>query len=278
MPKTTAPAFPLLGGDWLKGTATLTASERGYYLDLLLYTWDSDKPIPADVRLQMQIARCTSRPEWLRVWTRLAGKWTAVEGGYRNERCERVRLSLSGYRRRKSDAGKLGAEKRWQRDGRPNGSAVAERMAQDVANGWPSISLSSDSDHKERDQSPAPTRQLLALFDELHQARFDSKAEINGAKDGAILAGLCRKRGAEETERLIREFFELRDPWVLERGFSVGVFKTQIPKLLARKPKRQAADDSDWFDECQRLHGRRCNGRVGHANQMAIDASKQAGT
>ena len=29
----------------------------------------------------------------------------------------------------------------------------------------------------------------------------------------------------------------------------------------------------DWWDECQRLHGRRCNGRHGHAVQLQLDAA-----
>lgn len=30
----------------------------------------------------------------------------------------------------------------------------------------------------------------------------------------------------------------------------------------------------DWFDECQRLHGGRCNGRAAHAIQRQLDALK----
>jgi hypothetical protein len=37
-----------------------------------------------------------------------------------------------------------------------------------------------------------------------------------------------------------------------------------------------AAPLADWWDECQRLHGRRCNGQQGHATQMYIDRHKAA--
>ena len=35
--------------------------------------------------------------------------------------------------------------------------------------------------------------------------------------------------------------------------------------------------DPDWFDECKRLHGLRCNGSGGHRLQMAIDAAARPG-
>jgi hypothetical protein len=37
-------------------------------------------------------------------------------------------------------------------------------------------------------------------------------------------------------------------------------------------PEYYAAED--WFEECTRLHDRRCNGRVGHANQLLFDAAR----
>jgi uncharacterized protein YdaU (DUF1376 family) len=265
-PKTTAPAFPLLGGDWLKGTSRLSAAERGYYVDLLLFTWDSDEPIPDNETELMQIARCTSRREWRKVWARLRTKWVAVEGGFRNKRCEEERTKLAGFRRKRAEAGKAGAESRWhdhnKSDGKNNGKAIATS----TANGWPSISSIEETDSTNQNQSPAPTRELLTLFSELHQKRFGTPAEISGKKDGAILAAMFRQRGLEETRRLVAAFFELRDPWVQERGFSVGVFKTQIAKLLAKRPARQPA--KDWRAECAELHGSRCTNVTFHEAQM----------
>lgn len=46
--------------------------------------------------------------------------------------------------------------------------------------------------------------------------------------------------------------------------------RRQTPTAAPQEPSGIA----DWQSECRRLHGRRCNGRVGHANQMAIDAEK----
>lgn len=280
MSKTTSPAFPIYGGDWLKGTARLSGAERGYYFDVLLFIWDSSEPFPTDELDQMRIARCFEKREWRQVWHRIRGKFVETPAGFMHRRVEEERAKLKKNRERKSLAGRSGAERRWHLNGEHVGSEIAAPMADELpeatANGWPSISQSQEPDHKERDQVPAPTRELLTLFDELHQSRFESPAELNRAKDSAIMAGLFRKRGREETERLIRAFFEMTDPWVVQRGFSVGIFKTQIPKLLAAKPAKPAPAREDWWDECKRLHDPRCPDSGKHRHQMDMDALRAA--
>lgn len=37
---------------------------------------------------------------------------------------------------------------------------------------------------------------------------------------------------------------------------------------------RGEPEGEDWFSECQRLHGRSCNGQSGHALQMVLDADR----
>lgn len=90
-------------------------------------------------------------------------------------------------------------------------------------------------DQDEAGQPKAPTRALLTLFDACHVERFGTKAAIDGGKDAAILAKLWRERAGDAVsiEALIRAFFDTDDPWVRSRGYTVGVFKSQIGKLLA---------------------------------------------
>lgn len=157
MNKTTSPALPLYGGAWMKSTAHIPADVRGYYLDLLLWAWDNDADLPADERSQMQIARCTSRPAWKKAWAILRPLWMVVEsGGFRNRKLESVRDDLLSYRWGKSEAGKKGAEKRWQhhgkRDGKANSKAIAESLTAASANGWPSSSSSSSNGSVNQDE------------------------------------------------------------------------------------------------------------------------------
>lgn len=123
-------------------------------------------------------------------------------------------------------------------------------------------------------EAKAPTRELMSLFDGLHRQRFDdAPAEFDRAKDSAILAAVWRKRGSPETEHLIRAFFATRDSWVVQAGFTVGVFKSQIPKLLSARQPRAVEPAERWYDECQRLHAGSCGSRTAHELVMARAAS-----
>ena len=58
------------------------------------------------------------------------------------------------------------------------------------------------------------------------------------------------------------DFFASSDPFIRENGYSVGMFVSQAPKLIARRSRRPKA--SSWFDECDRLHGGRCSSAAAH--------------
>ena len=73
-----------------------------------------------------------------------------------------------------------------------------------------------------------PLHDLFVFFDMAHIARLGTKAVFTPGKDGRIFVTLWRQRGTEETKALIRAFFEMNDPFVLQAGFSVGVFKSQL--------------------------------------------------
>ena len=51
------------------------------------------------------------------------------------------------------------------------------------------------------------------------------------------MARVYRVHG-EESYRLIEEFFATRDEFIVNAGFTVGVFVTQIGKLVARRQSR----------------------------------------
>ncbi len=114
----------------------------------------------------------------------------------------------------------------------------------------------------------APTRELLTRFDQRHQARFGAKAAIGGAKDAKRIADLWRQRQGDPVtvEQLIDAFFETRDPFVLQAGFGVGVFISQIPKLvpLVAADVALPVEPYDWWAECKRLHNLACGHEPAH--------------
>lgn len=119
---------------------------------------------------------------------------------------------------------------------------------------------------------PAPTKALLAYFDQQHEARFKTKAHIVGARDAKLIADLWKnQRGSSITvELLIDAFFESTNPYVERRGFTVPTFLGEVGALLIRvsRSQRLAKTEIDWRAECQVLHQGRCKNRYTHGQFM----------
>lgn len=122
---------------------------------------------------------------------------------------------------------------------------------------------------------PAPTRQLLTYFDTAHKDATGHRALIAGAKHGMMLARVWRLYG-DDTYRLMDLFFAGND-FADEAGYSVGVFVSQVPRLLLRLGRQRARVGSEayyavaqaWMDECEAHHaGSMCANRREHERRM----------
>ena len=139
------PAFQFYAKDWLTGTTEMTADARGVYIDLLATSWDRG-PLPTDPTLLARLAR-VSPATFRRAWRQMADKWDATEAGYVNARLETHRRELEAFRARCSDRGAKGAESRWHKHARSNGTRNAQAMPGD---GSPICDLRSASSDQER--------------------------------------------------------------------------------------------------------------------------------
>lgn len=125
-------------------------------------------------------------------------------------------------------------------------------------------------------QPKAPTRELLEFFDAQHVEKLGARAVIQFGKDAKLLASLWRSHGTDMTKLLIGDFFGMNDPWIVARGYSVGVFITQAAGLLARRQlTRQRAELLDWWEECKRLHAGACGSRYRHGVRSELEAAKR---
>lgn len=88
---------------------------------------------------------------------------------------------------------------------------------------------------------PHPPRELLQHFSAKFGERFKDNhgrpmvAPISGAKDAAIMKRLHDRYGMEESCRLIDEFFASNEPFIVHSGYTVGVFWSQIGRLIAAR-------------------------------------------
>ncbi len=169
-----SPAFRFYSADFVMDTQSWTAEEVGVYVRLLCSEWvnGSIPPMPdadstangtangtAIAEPMASVKRAPNRlaliagvsEDTLRlVWRQVGEKFSKGENGNLvNARLEHEREMQAAYRDGKSNAGKTGAEKRWNSsrtgltDSRANGKRIAQPMAQPMANDSCSSSSSS---------------------------------------------------------------------------------------------------------------------------------------
>ena len=80
-----------------------------------------------------------------------------------------------------------------------------------------------------------------------HQEKTGEKLLIDGGKDGRIVKRLLGAYGLEKMKRLYDALIRADDPFIRQAGYSIGVFKSQINKLLVQKggPNGGLGDGSD---------------------------------
>lgn len=144
--------------------------------------------------------------------------------------------------------------------------------------------LKGTEEKRDRRDKAAPdprVHSLARFFNALHVERLGTKAAWDGGKDGALLKGLLQQRDEPELQTLMRAFFASSDPFIVGAGYTVGVFKSQIGKLLVRTAKAVTAGPyvsprdefnqahgvegpAGWREECAADHGSRCNDAFAH--------------
>jgi len=109
------PAFQFYADDFLAGTMDLSPEEVGAYIRLLCAQWSRGYIVPDPARID-RIAGCPVPPVVLAKFDQ------GEDGNLRNARLEREREKQNEFRNGRSEAGKKGAAKRWQK----NSSAIAK--------------------------------------------------------------------------------------------------------------------------------------------------------
>lgn len=80
--------FPLLIDKWVGGTQELSFEERGYYISLLVWMYDSGKPVK-DSDHAARILRCDRRTS-RRLLAKLRPKFYLTSAGLRHKLCDKV--------------------------------------------------------------------------------------------------------------------------------------------------------------------------------------------
>ena len=158
-----APAFQFYPDDFMGGTADMTQAEVGAYILLLCRQWATGE-IPADYDRLKLIAKGEVSDHVL-----------AKFPNGKNARMEKVRAGLEEFRKSKSESGKIGADKRWERMAK-NGTPIVSPMANAwQTHGTPIILPMANT--MANDSSPSPSPSLNTV---LHNTNGLRPVAFNG--------------------------------------------------------------------------------------------------
>ncbi len=119
--------MPMYWGDYARDTGNLNATGHGAYLMLIKHYWCSGEPLANDDDELWRTACCDSLKEWQKLRPKIV-KLFVVDGSVlRHKRIDQELAKASAIAEAKADAGRRGAQKRWQNDG----SAMTEPIADD---------------------------------------------------------------------------------------------------------------------------------------------------
>jgi len=75
---------------------------------------------------------------------------------------------------------------------------------------------------------------LIEYWMQLHMNRFNEKYDFKGQKDGPTIKRVLKSYGLEKSMALMETFLNLDDEFVRKAGYTLGVFSSQINKLIQK--------------------------------------------
>lgn len=186
--------MPLYVGDYLKDTAHLTAAEHGAYLLLIMQAWSHGGAIPTDLERLRLICRF-DREEWEACRGAVLPFFYVQDGCYRHKRIDIELKKASANSIAKADAGKKGAEKRWQKDSKKMAEPLAVPSVRQWQNDAPSPSpspIKKDSDLRSvvRPASDEPEFEQFWMLYPRKDAKLDARKAWNTARKMASAADI----------------------------------------------------------------------------------------
>jgi len=84
-------------------------------------------------------------------------------------------------------------------------------------------------------------KEFFAWWDGEYRTRFSAPYVFSGAKEGALVKRLLKKYDLLKLQDIASRFFASNDPWVQNNGgFTIGVFASQINKIISTTKASQA--------------------------------------
>lgn len=188
--------MPFYVGDYLSATGRLTTEQHGAYLLILLDYWKNGPP-PNDDGVLAALARL-SPSAWKKAKPALLAFFESKDGLLIQRRVEKERGRAAEISAERSEAGKAGAAKRWQKNGKKIANAIDLPMANGQQIDAPSpsqgsyepIAPSNEGVSADADR-PLTKREILdAWHERMVPLGFPAVAKLTGQRDRLLNARL----------------------------------------------------------------------------------------
>lgn len=120
--------MPFFVSDYLGDTQHLNTQQHGAYCLLLFACWNRGGSLPDDNEVLRLVTRLSPR-EWKALRPVLAEFFCVAEGKWVQKRLLKEMHKAIATTHRRREAGATGAERRWRPDGKANGPAKANELA-----------------------------------------------------------------------------------------------------------------------------------------------------
>jgi uncharacterized protein YdaU (DUF1376 family) len=193
--------MPMFWGDYARDTGHLNAAGHGAYLMLIKHYWCTGKPLNDDDDELWRIACCDSKKEWLKLRPKIARLFHAENGELRHKRIEAELSRAAANVAKRADAGRKGAESRWQPDGNANG----KRMDEPPESHWQNDGTSSSpsavkcSEAKASAGKPAP---VVAVVKSAEAEVYRVGREVLGKNAGGLITDLRKSQHFDDRAAL----------------------------------------------------------------------------
>lgn len=109
--------MPIYWGDYARDTGHLNSAGHGAYLMLIKHYWCTGEPLTDDDDELWRVACCDSKRDWLKLRPKVSKLFRISDGKWRHKRIDTEMERAAKKTQAKAEAGRLGAEKRWGKDG-----------------------------------------------------------------------------------------------------------------------------------------------------------------
>ncbi len=93
--------------------------------------------------------------------------------------------------------------------------------------------LTKETKQKKHTERNPDIKKFIDHYHNTFLERFNEKPMIDGGKDGKIIKSLLGTYEIDLLKELLDKFFNSPDEFILQSGYTIGVFKSQINKLIA---------------------------------------------